>query len=47
MVRAILSLPESFAARSTGRTARSLDDHFAALFGIYQNLTSGELSHAA
>ena len=47
LVRAILSLPESFAARSTGCTARALGDHFAALFAIYQNLTSGELSHAA
>jgi len=47
LVRAILTLPGSFAARSTGRLARAMDDHFAALFTIYQKLTSGELSSAA
>jgi alpha-1,6-mannosyltransferase len=47
LVRAILALPDRFAARSTGRMARAMDDHFAALFAIYQNLTSGELTSAA
>lgn len=46
LVRAILALPDRFAARSTGRLPRSMDDHFAALFAIYQNLT-GEVSSAA
>ena len=47
LVRAILRLPESFAARSNGCVARAMDDHFAALFAIYQELNSGELSLAA
>lgn len=47
LVRAILTLPDGFAVRSTGCTARAMDDHFAALFAIYQNLTSGELPQAA
>jgi len=47
LVRAILSLPESFTARSTGFVARAMDEHFAALFAIYDNLVSGGLSRAA
>jgi len=47
LVRAILTLPDSFAARPTGGTARAMHDHFAALFAIYQNLTLGERSKAA
>jgi alpha-1,6-mannosyltransferase len=47
LVRAILCLPDSFAACSTGCGARAMGDHFAALFAIYQNLNSGELSQAA
>jgi alpha-1,6-mannosyltransferase len=47
VVRAILSLPDSFAPRSTGCMAREMDDHFAALFAIYRNLNSSELSRAA
>jgi alpha-1,6-mannosyltransferase len=47
LVRAILTLPDSFAARSTGGKARAMHDHFAALFAIYQNLTFGERSEAA
>ncbi len=47
LVRAILTLPSRFAARSNGCETRAMDDHFAALFAIYQKLTSGELSRAA
>lgn len=47
LVRAILTVPDRFAARSTGYIARAMDDHFAALFAIYQKLNSGELSRAA
>jgi alpha-1,6-mannosyltransferase len=47
LVRAILTLPGSFAPRSTGYTARAMDDHFAALFAIYKKLGSGKLSLAA
>lgn len=47
LVRAILTLPDRFAARSNGCVARAMDDHFAALFAIYQKLNSSELSHAA
>jgi len=47
LVRAILALPGSFAARPTGCLARAMDDHFAALFAIYQILSSGERSRAA
>lgn len=47
LVRAILRLPESFAARSNGCVARAMDDHFAALFAIYENLVSGGFSQAA
>ncbi len=47
LARAILSLPGRFAARSNGCVARAMDDHFAALFAIYQKLNSGELSRAA
>lgn len=47
LVRAILNLPDRFVARSGGCTARAMDDHFAALFAIYQQLNSGEVSLAA
>ncbi len=47
LVRAILALPDRFAERSTGRMTRAMDDHFAALFAIYQNLTSSQVSSAA
>jgi alpha-1,6-mannosyltransferase len=47
VVRAILSLPDSFAAPPEGYVARGMGDHFAALFAIYRNLNSGELSQAA
>jgi alpha-1,6-mannosyltransferase len=47
LVRAILTLPDSFAARSTGGKTRAMYDHFAALFAIYQNLVFGERSQAA
>jgi alpha-1,6-mannosyltransferase len=47
LVRAILTLPGSFAGHPTGHIARAMDDHFAALFAIYQNLTSDELTSAA
>ncbi|MDR7156705.1 alpha-1,6-mannosyltransferase [Sphingobium xenophagum] len=47
LVRVILTLPNGFAARSPSCKTRAMDDHFAALFAIYQNLTSGELSRAA
>jgi len=47
LVRAILALPDRFAGRPAGRVARAMDDHFAALFAIYRNLTSGEVSSAA
>jgi alpha-1,6-mannosyltransferase len=47
LVRAILTLPDTFAARSTRGKARAMHDHFAALFAIYQNLTFGERSQAA
>jgi alpha-1,6-mannosyltransferase len=47
LVRAILSLSNSFAARSTGYPGRAMEDHFAALFAIYQKVNSGELFQAA
>ncbi|QDX26760.1 glycosyltransferase family 1 protein [Sphingomonas suaedae] len=47
LVRAILALPGSFAVRPSDRTVRAMDDHFAALFGMYRNLTLGGLSSAA
>lgn len=47
LVRAILSLSRNFAAHPPGRITRAMDDHFAALFTIYQDLTSGALSRAA
>jgi alpha-1,6-mannosyltransferase len=47
LVRAILALPDSFAARSGGIKARAMHDHFAALFAIYQDLTFGKRSEAA
>jgi hypothetical protein len=47
LVRAILTLPDRFVARSKGCVARATDDHFAALFTIYQNLTFGDRSQAA
>jgi alpha-1,6-mannosyltransferase len=47
LVRAILSLPDAFAARSAGGKARAMHDHFATLFGIYQKLTFGERAQAA
>jgi alpha-1,6-mannosyltransferase len=47
LVRAILALPASFVARSTGAGARAMHDHFAALFAIYQGLTVGERAQAA
>lgn len=47
LVRAILNLPDRFVARSNGCVARAMDDHFAALFAIYQQLNSGEVSLAA
>lgn len=47
LVRAILTLPDRFATRSNGCAVRATDDHFAALFAIYQKLNLGELSLAA
>lgn len=47
LVRAILTLPHSLVRRATAGTARAMDEHFAGLFAIYQNLASGELSSAA
>jgi alpha-1,6-mannosyltransferase len=47
LVRAILALPDCFAARSGGSAARAMDDHFEALFAIYQRLSTSELSLAA
>lgn len=47
LVGAIRTLPDRFAARATNRTARAMDDHFAAMFAVYQKLTSGEPSQAA
>ncbi|MBY8823273.1 glycosyltransferase [Sphingomonas colocasiae] len=47
LVRAILALPDGLPARSGRRAARAMDDHFAALFAIYQRLGSSGLSAAA
>ncbi|WP_156842135.1 glycosyltransferase [Novosphingobium aquimarinum] len=47
LVRAILSLPDRFARRSAAVMTLEMDDHFAALFAIYQHLCSGQISHAA
>lgn len=47
LVRAILTLPDRFAGRRTGRMTRAMDDHFAALFAVYQNIASGKRSSAA
>jgi alpha-1,6-mannosyltransferase len=47
LVRAILTLPDRFVARSNGRVARTMDEHFSALFAIYENLTLDEDSLAA
>lgn len=47
LVRAILTLPDSFAARPTGGKTRAMHDHFATLFATYQILTFGERSEAA
>jgi alpha-1,6-mannosyltransferase len=47
LVRAILTLPDRLTARSTRGMVRAMDDHFAALFAIYENLTSREVSSAA
>lgn len=47
LVRAILTLPDRFTARLNGSVARAMDDHFEALFAIYQRLNTNELSLAA
>jgi alpha-1,6-mannosyltransferase len=47
LVRAILTLPGFYAGLSTGGMARGMDDHFAALFAIYQKLSSSKPSLAA
>ncbi|MDT8760227.1 glycosyltransferase [Sphingomonas psychrotolerans] len=47
LVRAILTLPDRFFGRPAGRKARAMDEHFAALFAIYENLASSKLSTAA
>jgi alpha-1,6-mannosyltransferase len=47
LVRAILMLPDRFAALSDSDAPRAMDDHFAALFAIYQRLRSCRSAHAA
>ncbi|SFJ46494.1 alpha-1,6-mannosyltransferase [Sphingomonas sp. NFR04] len=47
LVRTILTLPDRYAERRTGRHVRAMDDHFAALFALYQNLRGGMLLAAA
>jgi alpha-1,6-mannosyltransferase len=47
LVRTILKLPDFFTPRPNGSVARAMDDHFEALFAIYQRLGTSELSLAA
>ena len=47
LVRALLTLPDSFITRGNSFVARAMDDHFGALFAIYQRLHKSELPLAA
>lgn len=42
LVRAILALPDRFTTRSNGCVAQAMDNHFSALFAIYQRLNSSD-----
>lgn len=47
LVRAILELPDRFTAAESRETVRSMDDHFSALFSLYQNLHLASLAQSA
>lgn len=47
LVRAILDLPGGFHLQSAQQPARGMDEHFAALFGIYETMGQAQINRAA